>query len=172
MATTTNNGWSTPDDTAYVKDGASAIRTLGSAIDTTTGKAFLAWQTYAPTLSGGFTNGNGTYGAARYCQIGKTMHVAVAFTTGNGSKGNGLTISLPAASVATGYYLGVARLTVGGTVYPAYIVVNNNTTATIYVTGTAGTYGNQVAVNGTTNIPNTWAASGDLIHFSFAYEVA
>ncbi len=34
MATTTNYSWSTPDNTAYVKDGASAIRTLGSAIDT------------------------------------------------------------------------------------------------------------------------------------------
>ena len=36
MATTTNYGWETPDDTDLVKDGASAIRTLGSAIDTTT----------------------------------------------------------------------------------------------------------------------------------------
>ena len=36
MATTTNYGWTTPDDTALVKDGASAIRTLGSSIDTTT----------------------------------------------------------------------------------------------------------------------------------------
>lgn len=35
MATTTNYGWTTPDNTAYVKDGASAIRTLGSSIDTT-----------------------------------------------------------------------------------------------------------------------------------------
>lgn len=34
MATTTNYGWSTPDDTAFVKDGAAAIRTLGSSIDT------------------------------------------------------------------------------------------------------------------------------------------
>ena len=33
MATTTYFGWSTPDNTALVKDGASAIRTLGSAID-------------------------------------------------------------------------------------------------------------------------------------------
>jgi hypothetical protein len=37
MATTTNNGWTTPDDTALVKDGAAAIRSLGSAIDTTIG---------------------------------------------------------------------------------------------------------------------------------------
>jgi hypothetical protein len=36
MATTTNYGWATPDDTSLVKDGASAIRTLGSSIDTTT----------------------------------------------------------------------------------------------------------------------------------------
>jgi hypothetical protein len=34
MATTTNFGWSTPDNTDLVKDGALAIRTLGSAIDT------------------------------------------------------------------------------------------------------------------------------------------
>ena len=36
MATTTNYGWETADDTDLVKDGAAAIRTLGSAIDTTT----------------------------------------------------------------------------------------------------------------------------------------
>lgn len=34
MATTTNFGWETPDDTDLVKDGAAAIRTLGGAIDT------------------------------------------------------------------------------------------------------------------------------------------
>lgn len=36
MASTTNYSWSTPDDTSLVKDGAAAIRTLGSSIDTTT----------------------------------------------------------------------------------------------------------------------------------------
>jgi hypothetical protein len=35
MPTTTNYGWTTPADTDLVKDGALAIRTLGSAIDTT-----------------------------------------------------------------------------------------------------------------------------------------
>ena len=34
MATTTYFDWSTPDDTDLVKDGAAAIRTLGSDIDT------------------------------------------------------------------------------------------------------------------------------------------
>jgi len=36
MATTTNYGWGTPDDTDLVKDGALAIRDLGQDIDTTT----------------------------------------------------------------------------------------------------------------------------------------
>ena len=36
MATTTNYSWTTPDDTALVKDGAAAIRSLGTAVDTTT----------------------------------------------------------------------------------------------------------------------------------------
>lgn len=35
MANTANYNWETPDDTDLVKDGAAAIRTLGSAIDTT-----------------------------------------------------------------------------------------------------------------------------------------
>ena len=35
MATTTNYGWTTPDDTALVSQGAAAIRTLGSSIDST-----------------------------------------------------------------------------------------------------------------------------------------
>jgi hypothetical protein len=34
MATTTNFGWETPDDTDLVKDGALAMRTLGNSIDT------------------------------------------------------------------------------------------------------------------------------------------
>jgi len=34
MATTTNFGWETPDDTDLVKDGALSIRTLGNSIDT------------------------------------------------------------------------------------------------------------------------------------------
>ena len=34
MATTANYSWTTPDDSSLVKDGASAIRALGTAIDT------------------------------------------------------------------------------------------------------------------------------------------
>ncbi len=38
MATTTNFGWSTPDDTALVSQGAAAMRTLGSSIDSSMGE--------------------------------------------------------------------------------------------------------------------------------------
>jgi len=41
MATTTNYSWTTPDDTSLVKDGASAIRALGTAIDTSMNTALV-----------------------------------------------------------------------------------------------------------------------------------
>lgn len=37
MATTSIFGWTTPDNTALVKDGAAAIRSLGSSIDSSVG---------------------------------------------------------------------------------------------------------------------------------------
>ena len=45
MATTTNFGWTTPDDTDLVKNGASAIRSLGSAIDSSLAQLTLNAQT-------------------------------------------------------------------------------------------------------------------------------
>lgn len=45
MATTTNFGWTTPDDTDLVKNGASAIRSLGSAIDASLALLTLNAQT-------------------------------------------------------------------------------------------------------------------------------
>jgi hypothetical protein len=36
MATSPNYAWPEPDNTAFVKDGALAMRTLGNAIDSTT----------------------------------------------------------------------------------------------------------------------------------------
>lgn len=35
MATSPNYGWTEPNDTDYVKNGAQAMRTLGNAIDST-----------------------------------------------------------------------------------------------------------------------------------------
>jgi len=54
MATTSNFGWPTPDDTDLVKDGASAIRSLGSAIDTTVAAGYRYAGTRYYTSSGTF----------------------------------------------------------------------------------------------------------------------
>ena len=61
MATTTNFGWTTPDNTAYVKDGASAIRTLGSSIDTTLGSFFNIKQVVTSFYATQIGNASSTY---------------------------------------------------------------------------------------------------------------
>ena len=48
MPTTTNFGWTTPADTDYVINGASAMRTLGSNADSTVQDQFIS------TLMGAF----------------------------------------------------------------------------------------------------------------------
>jgi hypothetical protein len=64
MATTSYFGWTTPDNTALVKDGADAIRTLGSAVDTSMKSALnsadflhIRDEKAAGTQGGTFTNG-------------------------------------------------------------------------------------------------------------------
>ena len=54
MATTPNRSWPTPDDTDLVRDGASAIRALGDAIDGTVGQGFVYAGTRYYESSGQF----------------------------------------------------------------------------------------------------------------------
>ena len=61
MATTTNFGWTTPDNTGYVKDGALAIRTLGSAIDSTLYDLDRVGQVVQTTGSSSFTTTSSSY---------------------------------------------------------------------------------------------------------------
>jgi len=53
MATTSNYGWTIPDDTDLVKNGALAIRTLGNAIDTTAAASFNTGLVYIGTTNTG-----------------------------------------------------------------------------------------------------------------------
>lgn len=53
MATTTNYAWTTPDDTDLVKNGALAIRTLGSAIDATAFSTFIGQKLISTTTLSG-----------------------------------------------------------------------------------------------------------------------
>lgn len=174
MATTTpNNGWTVPTSTDYVKDGATAIETLGDAIDASVGTGLLAWQSWAPTLSGGWLNGNGTW-TASYVKIGKIVHVRGRFVLGSTTtKGTTMSISLPVTAAANqvSTVSGAATwATVAGTnTYLLFPQIASTTTITMFAPNVAGTY--MTRANLTAAIPATWATS-DEVHFSFTYEAA
>jgi hypothetical protein len=112
MATTTYFGWSTPDNTALVKDGASAIRTLGSAIDSsmqyleggTTGQILsktsatdmaFTWInndqgdiTAVTTASGSGLSGGGTSGAIALSRSSSYTAKTTAYTIASGDEFN------------------------------------------------------------------------------------
>ena len=81
MATTTYFGWQTPDNTDLVKDGASAIRTLGSAIDSS--MQYLEGGTTGQILS-------------------KTSNTDMAFTWINNDQGDITAVTTAAGSGLSG----------------------------------------------------------------------
>lgn len=118
MATTTNFGWETPDDTDLVKDGAAAIRTVANSIDTsfvdlkggTTGQVLskasntdldFTWVTDAGDISG-VTAGTGITGGGTSGNVTITNDMATTID----AKGD-----LVVGTGADAY----ARLAVGGT---------------------------------------------------------
>jgi hypothetical protein len=88
MATTTNYSWTTPDDTALVKDGAAAIRTLGSSADTT-----------VKALNPGTTSGDVDYYTSSTAKARIGIGTNGQVLTSNGSVPGWAT--LPAASSLT-----------------------------------------------------------------------
>lgn len=93
MATTTNYGWTTPDNTDAVANGALAIRTLGSAVDT-------SLKTVADSIRSIWRSGrvyrNGYYASTTYAQPGSNQTVAyVPFYVPN-------TVTLASVSVYVG----------------------------------------------------------------------
>ncbi len=166
--TTTNNSWDYPTSTDLVTNGALAIQTLADEIDTSVGTGLLAWQTYAPTLSGGWANGNGTY-SAQYAQVGKIVHVRLRFNIGSTTtKGTNCVFSLPVTAKNT-FNQGLALLAIGGTNYQGIVRNETTTQARILTAQASGTYLTVTQVTAT--IPDTWATS-DTITFSFTYEAA
>jgi hypothetical protein len=113
MATTTNYGWTTPDDTALVKDGAAAIRTLGSSVDTTT-KAL---------------NPSTTLGDIEYRSSTANTNTRL----GIGSTGNVLTVAGGVPSWAAPVSGGMTQLAAAN--FPTGV-------ATFDITGISGSYNN------------------------------
>ena len=168
--TTTNNGWTYPTSTDYVKDGATAIQTLATGIDTSTGKGLIAWQTWAPTLSNGWANGNGTWDA-RYCQIGKTVFVKALFIVGSTTtKGNNLDVSIPVTAQTLNVASSITTCTVGGgNTNLLFGNLSNTTTYTLFAINASATY--LTRNNITATIPATWATN-DVLRLNFTYEAA
>jgi hypothetical protein len=126
MATTTNYGWTTPDNTAYVKDGASAIRTLGSSVDTslfniTNGKnvglAFISAQSVSAastvTFSSVFTSTFTDYiitwsGVSSVANAQIAYRNATSGTPSTGSNYNGIEVYSNNSTAPSNYAGGAA----------------------------------------------------------------
>jgi hypothetical protein len=159
-------------------EGMLALTKDNDEIDYYNGSAWVpalpigAWQSWSPVLSDGWTNGNGTW-QAYYTQIGKTVHVRGVFTTGNGLKGSTMGCSLPVTASSTHSgptALGVAGMTIGGVIYSGRVLFQSTGTVRIYIETANTTWVQYANVSATS--PASWAASGDIIRFSFTYEAA
>jgi hypothetical protein len=183
MATTTNFGWETPDDTDLVKDGAAAIRTALGGVDTsfvdlkggTTGQVLakasntdldFVWSADAA----GMTNPMTTTGDTIYSSSGSTPA-----RLGIGSTGNILTVSggLPvwAAPAPGGGMTQIASTSLSGgattvssipgTYKTIFIVIDSvSTSANGAITFTVNGQASDYAYAGTNQIQNTTSTTG------------
>ena len=114
MATTTNYGWDTPDDTDLVKDGALAMRDLGGDIDTTLytalggaypGLRLIKKQTVGTAVSSvAVTNAFST----------TYDNYKIVYADGSGSAANiGLILQLGATTTGYAYVLNYALYSTG-----------------------------------------------------------
>jgi hypothetical protein len=145
MATTTNYGWTTPDNTALVKDGASAIRTLGSSIDTTL-KAQIDAQIPDTLLT---TTGDVIYASAANTPA----------RLGIGSTGNVLTVSggLPTwAAPSSGGMTSIASGSLSGASLSLSSIPSGYVDLVLYIRGAQGSGANQITmtINGVTGGSN------------------
>lgn len=169
--TTTNNGWDIPQSTDLVKDGATAIATLGQDIDTSVGTGLLAWTAFTPTLTN-ITKGTGPTEAYHYAQLGKIVIARYKLVLGTSGAVTGLmTFTLPvtASSNAVNQITNVLLSDSGTTLNPGTATIATTTTVTLQAQNAGGTYLYSVATSAT--IPFTWAVN-DGVYFTLIYQAA
>lgn len=141
MATTTNYSWTTPDDTSLVKDGAAAIRSLGTSIDTTT-KALNPSTTLGDIEYRSSTaNTNTRLGIG---STGQVLTVSGGVPAWGAAPSGSLTLAQIASATLSGATVTISSLSAYDTLYIQFtnvdmssvtgfsVLVNNNTGASNY----------------------------------------
>jgi hypothetical protein len=131
-----------------------------------------AWTTFTPTWTN-LTVGNGTYGYAKYKQIGKTVFFAISFVFGSTTSvsGNPLSLTLPFdrfSTSFTGNFMGNC-IDAGVANYPCTINMSTINASLILIRpiNASGTYA--IASEVTSTIPFTWGTN-DRLEISGIYE--
>lgn len=194
MATTPNYSWPTPDNTAYVKDGALAMRNLGNAIDSTTksvsdvanaaipktlvnAKGDLIVATADDTVTRLGVGTNGFVLTADSTQASGVKWAAAS----SGADTWTLISSVTASSTAvnfnsiTGYRrLRLVGVNITGTSNTYTLRLNNTSTALYgysYLSGATGSAVNQTAAYNATSFGMLTAASSNAT-FDFFFDLA
>jgi hypothetical protein len=165
MATTTNYGWTTPNNSDPFKDGALAIRTLGNAIDSQLNTGLLAWTSYTPTLSQGTsTNISKTIVYAKYARLGKIVHANIRMiAAGTGQATAPVFVSLPITAASSAVPVGTVDFFDGNvTNYVGFAYAGSTTTVGLV------THNNGENYLGTN--PSLGVAVNDIINLSICYE--
>jgi hypothetical protein len=123
MATTTNYGWTTPDNTGLVKDGASNIRTLGSSVDTT---LFTALGGAYPGLRlvKKQTIGSGVSSVNVTSAFSSTYENYKIVVSGGVASSNGVALAMQIGNASSNYY-GALSVVVYGTAGTSNAADNN-----------------------------------------------
>jgi hypothetical protein len=149
MATTTNFGWETPDDTDLVKDGAAAIRTALGGVDTsfvdlkggTTGQVLskasgtdldFSWSTpSSPTFVGVILNSNLTFQPANNTITKIPFNLEIVDTnTFHDNSTNNTRITIPSGKAGKYLFTGAGYWDTNGTTFAVgertgYLYKNN-----------------------------------------------
>ena len=177
MATTTNNAWTIPADTDLVRNGASAMRTLGQAIDTSLGK--VAYTSFTPSITGtgsGWTLGTGSSSTGRWVQLGNTVFVDGTITLGTSPSAgsNAFAVALPVNAnsntsewITTGWFYDTSA----NEIYPCTIKISSAQIDFYLQKATSSTGPIVGKAFDTTNKPVT-PASGDVFGWSITYQAA
>lgn len=145
MPTTTNYGWTTPADTDLVKDGAAAIRTLGSSIDTTV-----------------FNNANAAIAKTIVDAKGDIIAATAADTVSRLAVGANDTVLMADSSTATGLKWGTVSS--GGMTLITTTTFDN--TASTYTYSSLGSYKHLLIVGDNISMAQTTSVTSLVMQFN------